>query len=53
MKRPAAASLKKDSVKKDSLKKDNPKNPAEFHQLEKVGGSQPEGENCCCLRGEQ
>ena len=37
MKRPAAASLKKDSVKKDSLKKDNPKNQLNSTNLKKLG----------------
>ena len=37
MKRPAAASLKKDSVKKGSLKKDNPKNQLNSTNLKKLG----------------
>jgi hypothetical protein len=37
MKKPAAASFKKDSVKKDSLKKDNPKNQLNSTNLKKLG----------------
>ena len=37
MKRPAAASLKKEAVRKESLKKENPKNQLNSRNLKKLG----------------